>query len=209
MDGDAGMRAMMWGPANFTGMPPRRLMAEGAVLGVLGAGLVVGAGVAGLLTGHRTWGTGAAIVVTLALAVYLFFTNAGRVLVVAVAILGVALAWWVPDATADAVLAERGERRTVEVTAVHAHRYEGRDYVNYSCSVALPDGTPLETEAWPSCLSSSEPGDQLSMVFDPAGVVAPTDRILPDSALGAGARTAGVALLLAVVCFTAVVRSYP
>lgn len=97
----------------------------------------------------------------------------------------------------------------MEVTAVHPHRYEGRDYVNYSCSVRLPDGTPVTAEAWSTCLSSTEPGDRLSMVFDPAGVVAPTDRPLPGSALGAGARTGGIALLLAAVCFTAVVRSCP
>jgi hypothetical protein len=147
--------------------------------------------------------------VALGIAVYLFFTNAGRILLGVVAILGAVLAWWVPGAATEAYLAERGEARTVVVTAVHEHHYRGRDYVNYSCSVKLPDGTQVEAQAWRTCHLSTEPGDRLSMVFDPRGVVAPTDRLLPTSALAPGVGPSAVALLLAAVCFTAVVRSCP
>lgn len=39
---DLSYRALIWGPANFTGMPPRGLVLEGAVLGLGGSGLIVG-----------------------------------------------------------------------------------------------------------------------------------------------------------------------
>ncbi|MGW0827238.1 hypothetical protein [Streptomyces sp. NPDC002845] len=60
---------------------------EGTLLGLLAAGLIVGAAVAGVLTGHSAVGTGIGAVSALGVAAYLFFTNAGRVLLVAVALL--------------------------------------------------------------------------------------------------------------------------
>ncbi|MDT9686964.1 hypothetical protein Q5762_01090 [Streptomyces sp. P9(2023)] len=116
--------AFLWGPANFSGRPPARLVVEGVVVGVLTAGLVAGAAVTGVLTGFDTVGTVVGVVVGLAAAWYLFSTNAGRVLVGAVALLGGALAWWIPGQATQAVLAARGEDRTVVVTEVHVHRYE-------------------------------------------------------------------------------------
>ncbi|WP_328940603.1 hypothetical protein OG259_02185 [Streptomyces sp. NBC_00250] len=121
--------AFLWGPANFSGRPPTRLVVEGVVVGVATAGLVAGSAVTGVLTGFDTIGTVVGAVVALASAGHLFSTNAGRALVAAVALLGGALAWWIPGQTAQAVLAARGESRVVVVTEVHAHRYEGRNYV--------------------------------------------------------------------------------
>ncbi|MGW0827237.1 hypothetical protein [Streptomyces sp. NPDC002845] len=95
------------------------------------------------------------------------------------------------------------------VTEVDVHRYKGRDYVKNSCSVELPDGTPVMTEVWRSCGLSTEPGDRLTMVFDPQGTIAPTDRLLPGSAAEAAVRPAAAALLLAALCCIAVVRSQP
>ncbi|QOV36059.1 hypothetical protein IM697_39535 [Streptomyces ferrugineus] len=206
---DTSYRALMWGPANFTGPPPRRLIVEGIALGLGGAALIAGSGVAGVLTGHRLPALVAGIAVALAAAAYLFFTNAGRVLVAVVAVFGALLAWWVPQITEEAVLAERGVTRSVVVTEVDTHRYEGRDYVQNSCTVELADGTPVAAEAWRTCTLSTRPGDHLDMVFDPDGVVAPTDRSLPGSAAEAGWRPAAFALLLAAVCCVAVVRSQP
>ncbi|WP_435239542.1 hypothetical protein [Streptomyces sp. YPW6] len=179
------------------------------LLGLTTACLVTGAAVAGELTGHSALGTGVGVAVALACAVYLFFTNAGRVLLVGIALLGVALACWVPGQTAEAVLAARGEPRTVVVTEVHVHRYEGRDYVKNSCSVELLDGTPVAVEAWRSCGPAVRAGHRLTMAFDPEGVIDPTDRILPASAAAAGAGPAGAALALAVLCCVAVIRSQP
>ncbi|MFF4796576.1 hypothetical protein ACFY2M_44840 [Streptomyces sp. NPDC001276] len=206
---DTSYRAFMWGPANFAGLPPRRLLVEGAVLGLGTVALVVGSGVAGVLTGPRLPALVIGIIVALGAATYLFFTNAGRVLVAAVAVLGAVLSWWVPSATAEAVLAERGQTRTVVVTEVHTHRYKGRDYVKNSCTVEFLDGTAVHPLAWRACTLSTRPGDHLSMVFDPDGAVDPTDRLLPGSAAEAAWRPAGLALLLAAICCVAVVRSQP
>ncbi|MCZ4606908.1 hypothetical protein O3S80_24745 [Streptomyces sp. Lzd4kr] len=206
---DTSYRALMWGPANFIGMPPRRLLVEGVITGVGLSGLIAGSAVAGALTGHRLPALVAGIVIALGTAVYLFFTNAGRVLLVAVALLGAVLSWWAPRVTAEVVMTERGETRTVVVTEVHTHRYEGRDYVKNSCTVELPNGTPVEAEAWRTCTLSTKPGDHLSMVFAPKGVFEPTDHELPDSAVQAGWPPAGLALLLAGICCIAVVRSQP
>ncbi|MER6088536.1 hypothetical protein [Streptomyces bluensis] len=206
---DTGYRALMWGPARVTGMPPRRLLVEGVVLGAAVSGLITGSGVAGALTGHQTPALVAGIVIALGAAAYLFFTNAGRVLLVAVALLGAVLSWWVPRATVEAALAERGETRSVVVTEVHTHRYEGRNYVKNSCTVQLPDGTPVTAQAWRGCGLSTAPGDHLSMVFDPDGVFEPTDRVLPGSAMAVGWRPGALGLLLAGICCVAVVRSQP
>ena len=43
----AHLRSTVWGPAEFVGLPPRRLAVEGLVAGCVGAGLIVGATVAG------------------------------------------------------------------------------------------------------------------------------------------------------------------
>ncbi|MFE4800315.1 hypothetical protein ACFRFL_36155 [Streptomyces sp. NPDC056708] len=100
--------AFLWGPANFTGRPPARLVVEGVVVGVVTAGLVAGAAVTGVLAGFDMIGTVVGAVVALVSARYLFSTNAGRVLVGAVALLGGALALWIPGQTAQAVLAAHG-----------------------------------------------------------------------------------------------------
>ncbi|MGW8768008.1 hypothetical protein ACWGN5_36645, partial [Streptomyces sp. NPDC055815] len=201
--------AFLWGPANFSGRPPARLVVEGVVVGVVTAGLIGAAAATGVLTGFSTIGTVVGAVVALASAVYLFATNAGRALVAVVALSGGVLAWWIPGQTAQAVLAARGESRTVVVTAVHVHRYEGRNYVKNSCSVRLPDGAPVATEAWRSCGADAHPGQQLTMVFDPEGAVPPTDRVLPASAAAALAGPAAAGLALAALCCVAVIRSQP
>jgi hypothetical protein len=201
--------AFLWGPANFSGRPPTRLVLEGVVVGIVTAGLIAGAAVTGVLTGFDTVGSVVGVIVGLAAAWYLFSTNAGRVLVGAVAVLGGALAWWIPGQSAQAVLVARGVARTVVVTEVHVHRYEGRNYVKNSCSVRLPDGTPVPTEAWRSCGAAARPGQTLTMVFDPKDTVPPTDRILPATAAEALAGPAAASLALAALCCVAVIRSQP
>ncbi|MGW0731175.1 hypothetical protein [Streptomyces sp. NPDC002851] len=204
---DSGYRTLLWGPANFAGRPSRRLTVE--VLGVLAVSLVTGSGVIGELFGHPLPGTVAGIVVSLAAAAYLYFTNAGRVFVVGAVIVGAVLSWMVPRSTATAVLAARGESRTVVVTDVREHPYKGRDYSKNSCTVELLDGTPVETEAWRQCALSTRPGDTFAMVFDLDGVIAPTERRVPDSVFSGTWRTARLAVLLLGVCLVGVVRSQP
>ncbi|MET7575056.1 hypothetical protein ABZT04_42330 [Streptomyces sp. NPDC005492] len=36
------LRATVWGPAEFVGLPPRRLVAEGIFVGILGVGAITG-----------------------------------------------------------------------------------------------------------------------------------------------------------------------
>lgn len=201
--------ASLWGPANFSGRPPARLVVEAGIVGVVTAGSVAGAVVTGTLTGFDTVGTVAGVVVGLAAAWYLFSTNAGRALVCAVAVFGGVLAWWIPGQTAQAVLAARGESRTVVVTEVHVHRHEGRDYVKNSCSVRLLDGTPVATEAWRTCDATARPGRHLTMIFDPKDAVPPTDRPLPATAIEPVAGMAAATLALAALCCVAVIRSHP
>ncbi|WP_369147748.1 hypothetical protein [Streptomyces sp. R44] len=201
--------AFLWGPANFSGRPPGRLLAEGALVGLATAGVIAGAAVAGASTGFGVPGTVAGVVAALGSAAYLLATNAGRALVGAVALLGGFLAWWLPGQAAQAVLAARGVSRPVVVTEVHVHRYEGRDHVAYSCAVRLPDGTPVSAEAWRGCGAGVRPGRRLTMVFDPDGAVPPTDRVLPSSAAVGFAGPAAASLGLAALCGVAVVRSRP
>ncbi|WP_351228612.1 hypothetical protein [Streptomyces sp. NPDC002133] len=201
--------AFLLGPANFSGRPPVRLVVEGVVVGIVTAGLVAGAAVTGVLTGVDTVGTVVGVVVGLAAGWYLLSTNAGRVLAAAVALFGGALAWWIPGQTAQAVLAARGESRTVVVTEVHVHRYEGRNYVKNSCSVRLLDGSPVPTEAWRTCGATARTSQHLTMVFDPEDAVPPTDRILPATATEALAGPAAATLALAALCCVAVIRSQP
>ncbi|MCX4694805.1 hypothetical protein [Streptomyces sp. NBC_01408] len=201
--------AFLWGAANFSGRPPTRLVIEGVAVGVVTAGLIAGVVVTGTLTGFDTMGSVVGVIVGLAAAWYLFATNAGRVLVGAVALLGGALAWWIPGQTAQAVLAARGESRTVVVTEVHVHRYEGRDYVKNSCSVRRLDGTPVPTEAWRTCGATARQGHHLTMVFDPSDAVPPTDRILPATAAEALAGPAAATLALMALCCVTVIRAQP
>ncbi|WP_051844897.1 hypothetical protein [Streptomyces globisporus] len=201
--------AYLWGPANFSGRPPGRLVGEGVVVGLVTAGLIAGASVTGVSTGFPATGTAVGVVAALASAGYLFTTNAGRALVGAVALFGGFLAWWAPGHAAEAVLAARGVSRTVVVTEVHVHRHEGRDHVENSCSVRLPDGTPVRAEAWRTCGADARPGRHLGMVFDPEDAVPPTDRVLPATAVEGFAGPAAASLALAALCCVAVIRSQP
>lgn len=206
---DTSYRAMMWGPANFAGFPPRGLVIEGLLIGLLATGAVVGANVAGSFSDHVATGRISAAVVLAIVAIYLLRTNAGRVLVVLVLALGAALTWSTPRDTANAVLAERGQMRTVVVTDVIVQDYEGRDYTKNSCRVRRENGKPVTELAWSSCTLSTEPGDRLTMVFDPDGTFAPTDRFLPGSGFEAVRGLLIISLLSVATIFTAIVRSLP
>lgn len=206
---DTSYRAMMWGPANFRGTPPKGLVVEGLLIGFLATGAILGVNVAGAFSGHVIVGRLAAAVVLVILALYLLRTNAGRVLVFLVVALGVALTWFTPRDTADVVLAARGQARTVIVTDVIVHDYKGRDYTKNSCRVRREDGKPVKELAWRSCTLAAEPGDRLTMVFDPDGTFEATDRFLPDSMLQAVWRLFVISLISVATIFTAIVRSLP
>lgn len=103
----AHLRTSVWGPAEFFGAPPRRLVGEGLLAGVLGAAAITGTTLSGAWTGRSTLVGGEAGLVC-ALALALSVVGAGRALLGIVALLGMCLALQAPQAAAGAVLAERG-----------------------------------------------------------------------------------------------------
>ncbi|WP_234046446.1 hypothetical protein [Streptomyces adelaidensis] len=210
--GDSGVmahvRAAVWGPAEFVGLPPRWLLTEGVLVGILATGAIIGLGIAGVWTGRPSLAAGeGGLVIVAALAVYLLITEAGRALVGLVAVLGVCLALLTPPSLAGLVLVHRGEVRSVVVTSVEGGPVAGTEGGRYLCSVADRAGVPLSTRIWRGCERSTRPGDALDVVYDPDGVVPPrgvapgTDR---GPLLGAAALAAG----LVAGCVLAVVRSF-
>ena len=71
------LRTTVWGPAEFVGLPPRRLLAEGLFAGILTAGAIICVGAAGVWTGRPALVSGeAGLAVAVALGVYLLVTGA-------------------------------------------------------------------------------------------------------------------------------------
>lgn len=170
----AHMRSMVWGPAEFVGLPPRWLMVEGILAGTLGAGAIVGTTVVGVWTGRSSLANGeAGLACAVALVLYLLLVRAGRALVGIVAVIAACLALQAPQAAAGVLLAAEGRVQPVVVTSVEAGRAarDGRD--RYLCSVVDPDGAPLTVRIWRGCGRATRPGDALAVLYDPKGRVAP------------------------------------
>jgi type II secretory pathway pseudopilin PulG len=201
-----GVRAVLWGPAEYPGRPPVWLVREGVVVGLLGTLCVVGCAAVARLAGVPAARAGAGgVVCALALTLYLLVVRAGRVLVGAVAVLGVLLALLVPQVTADIVMAERGQRQEVVVTAVRSS-LSGHAGATGLCSFAHVDGVPLTGPVLRGCRSSTAAGDRVEVLFDPAGVLTPRAAGTFDAGRMAG--TVALALALPLLCLIAVVRSY-
>ncbi|MFB8777990.1 hypothetical protein [Streptomyces broussonetiae] len=201
--------ATVWGPAEFIGLPPWRLAAKGLVTGVLGAGLIVGCGIAGAWTGWPALGGGEAGLVAVAvLAVRLLALRAGRALIGIVVVLGVCLVAQTPQVAAGMVLAERGHTRSAVVVSVEHGDQTGAGEDRYLCSVTDRDGEPLGVRIWRGCGPSVRPGDALTVVYDPEGRVPPrgvTGEVTDWGAVRGLAVTSGG---LVVVSALAVVRSF-
>ncbi|MGW0820254.1 hypothetical protein [Streptomyces sp. NPDC002845] len=205
----AHLRATVWGPAEFVGLPPWRLAGKGLLTGALGAATIVGAAVAGAWTGVPALASGeAGLLCVAALALHLAVVRAGRALIGIVAVLGVALATQAPQVAAGVVLAERGQVQSVVVTSVEGGRLTptGRD--RYLCSVADRHGVPLGVRIWRGCGRGTQPGDALAVVYDPEG------RVPPRGVETGAARTkplrdlSATAAALAAGCALAVVRAF-
>ncbi|MDF3301726.1 hypothetical protein [Streptomyces tropicalis] len=203
----AHLRATVWGPAEFVGLPPRWLVVEGMLAGVAATSAIIGTAVVGALTGVPVLADGeAGLVCAAALGLYLSVVGAGRALVGVAALLGACLALQAPQAAAGVVLAERGQVRSVVVMSVEAPRAAGGgDHARYLCSVADRDGVLLGVRIWRGCDGSTRPGDALAVVLDPLGRVPPRGAT-PGPGPMRGPTPWGVALVGATV--TAVVRSY-
>ncbi|MFG2794713.1 hypothetical protein [Streptomyces sp. NPDC048419] len=170
----AHLRVMVWGPAEFVGLPPWWLVGEGILVGILGAGAIVATTLFGAWTGRPSLADGeAGLVCVGALALYLAFVGAERALVGIAALLGVCLALRVPQTAAGVVLAERGQVQSVVVTSVENGRATAGGHARYLCSVADADGTPLKVRIWRGCGQTTRPGDAFAVVYDPKGAIAP------------------------------------
>lgn len=205
----AHMRAAVWGPAEFVGLPPWRLVGEGLFIGALGAGAIVGAGGLGMWAGPPTLRSGeAGLAVACVLALYLFAIRAGRALVGVVALLGVCVALLTPQAAAGFVLAYRGQEQQVVVTSVESVDQAVGGRARYLCSVEGGDGVAVRARVWRGCRESTRPGDALAVVYDPLG------RVATRGVQGAHAEKRPLAKLAALVfalvagCTVAVVRSF-
>lgn len=182
-------------------------MAEAVFVACLGTVLVVGSGVFGALAEAPELRAGAAAVVcTLALALYLLIVRAGRVLIGAVVLTGLALSVLTPRVTAEIVLTERGLRQEVIVTAVHAKPSPAGGAPGLRCSYALEDGGPLAVPTRRGCPPTASAGDRIPVLFDPKGVLTP--RAAGAFRLGRFIGTVALALLLPLLCFITVMRSH-
>lgn len=205
----AHLRSTVWGPAEFVGLPPRWLVAEGLVAGCVGAAAIVGAAVAGAWYGVSGLADGeGGLVCAAALALYLCVARAGRALVGIVAVLGVCLALQAPQAAAGLVLAERGRVESVVVTSVEGGPGAVSGRGRYLCSVADRDGEPLEVRIWRGCGQATRPGDALAVVYDAKGRVLPRGVDAGVSPLGPLGDLGGWAAALIAGCVVAVARSY-
>ncbi len=90
------------------------------------------------------------------------------------------------------------------MSEVKAHVHESRNYTGYVCAGTLLDGTPVSEPIRKRCTATSEVGDRLAMIIDPAGQATPTEERVPP-ALDTVSRTTFHALLFAAAyCFAAV-----
>lgn len=203
------LRRVVWGPAEFVGLPPRWLVGEGLLAGTLGAGAIAGITFAGVWTGMPALADGeAGLVCAAALALYLALVGAGRALVGIVALLGVCLALQTPQAAAGVVLAERGRVQTVVVTSVEDGRGAAGGRGRYLCSVEDHDGVPLKVRIWRGCERTTRPGDVLAVVYDPRGRL-PSRGVEAGTGVPGSLRDlAGWVAALVGGCVVAVVRSF-
>ncbi|MET8567556.1 hypothetical protein [Streptomyces sp. NPDC004783] len=203
------LRATVWGPAEFAGLPPRQLVAEGVLIGTLSVGAVVGVTFVGAWTGMPVLANGeAGLVCAAAPLIHLVTVRAGRALVGIAAVLAVCLALHAPQAAAGVVLSARGQVQSGVVTSVEARPDHADPRGRYLCSVMARDGTLLRVRFWRGCGRNTRPGDALAVVSDPHGLVLPRGLGSPDGVRRALWELAGWAGALLATCVIAVVRSF-
>ncbi|MEU4167173.1 hypothetical protein AB0F46_09825 [Streptomyces sp. NPDC026665] len=184
-------------------------MGEGLLVGVLGAGSIVGAGVAGDRTGEPVLVSGeAGLVCAGILVLHLVRLRAGRALVGIVAALGVCLALQAPQAAADLVPVDGERVAPMVVTSVGGEGNGDAGRTRFRCSVVTRDGAPVKVRVLRGCGRTTRPGDVLAVVYDPEGRMPP--RALATGPVTTGPLRALAALAFALLagCVLAVVRSH-
>jgi hypothetical protein len=180
------------------------MVAEQLVVALDGSALVIGSSVVGVFAGSEALRSGATGVVC-ALALYLSIVRAGRMLVAAVTVTGLALAVLVPRVTAEVTINERGQREDVIVTAVQTQEApDGRS--TRRCSFARQDGDPIQVAVRRGCQATTTAGERITVLFDLQGVLTP--RAAGHLRIGRLTVTIMLALALPVLAFLAVARSY-
>ncbi|MFE0130997.1 hypothetical protein ACFWY6_05350 [Streptomyces sp. NPDC059037] len=198
------LRSVLWGPAEFIGIPGR-LLAEGLAVGGATAVVIVGSAFAVMWGGPRGLVTGElGLTVVAALVLYLMVLRAGRVLIGLVAVLGACLAFMAPDVAIGVVLQQRGRVEPARVASVQAEAEHGRSV----CSVTDIDAVPAGAEVWRGCAESIWVGETQPLVLHPPGR-APTPGVAtPGELRGAELRLAALSVLFVGGCTVAVVRSF-
>ncbi|MFC8086017.1 hypothetical protein [Streptomyces sp. NPDC057340] len=185
------------------------LIVEGLCAGVLGTGLITGAGFFGAWTGKSAFAAGdVGLMCALGLVLYLLLVRAGRAMVGIVAVLAVGLALHTPQIAAGLVLTARGQERSVVVTSVQANEGVPGARGRYFCLVENRDGAPSSARIWRGCTRSTRPGDALALVYDPKGLVPPRGVEGATSVTDVLRSLAGWVAGLVVACVVAVVRSF-
>ncbi|MFG2523521.1 hypothetical protein [Streptomyces sp. NPDC048527] len=208
----AHLRASLWGPAEFVGLPPRRLLAKGLLVGALGTSAVTGGVLLGMWAGPAALASGeAGLGATGAVAVYLTALRAGRILVALVVVIGVCLALFAPTVAGDVVLARRGKVQPVVVTSVDRDsRARPGGSRTWLCTVAVAPATgiPLKTRIRRGCGQTTEPGDALAVRYDPRGLAPTRGMPQPGEERKSLLQLAGLSAALIAGCALAVVRSF-
>ncbi|WP_020133833.1 hypothetical protein [Streptomyces sp. 351MFTsu5.1] len=203
------LRSTVWGPAEFVGLPPRRLTARAVLTGGAAVYAVVGCAVAGSWYGISWLADGEAGLLCVALLIlHLCVRRAGRALVGVAAVLGMCLVFQAPQAAVSLVLAERGRVESVVVTSVEGGSHAVSGHGRYLCSVADEDGVPLNVRIWRGCGQATRPGDAIAVVYDVKGRVPPRGVEASSSLLDPLRELGGWAAAFAVVSVVAVVRSH-
>ncbi|MFE6888065.1 hypothetical protein [Streptomyces sp. NPDC057694] len=198
------MRTILWGPAEFVGVP-RQLMIRGLLAGSMMVAATVGLGFAGMWRGPASLDTRElGLVVVAALVLYLMALRAGRILIGLVAVLGICLAFQAPDVAAGVALEQRGLVKSARVASVASPPGQGRRI----CSLADLEVDRAGIQVWRGCVASIAPGDILPVVYDPRGR-APVRGVGAQGELRrTELRLMGTAAGLVAACTVAVVRTF-
>ncbi|WP_407566019.1 hypothetical protein [Streptomyces sp. 184] len=149
----------------------------------------------------------AGIVLVLAFALSLLVIRVGRLFVIAVATVGIPVAALTPQLAGQLVLDNRGVQLSAEVAAVAPAADRPGKTTQY-CSVNEVPGSYAPVWIWRGCTSATTPGDQISVVYDPMGIVRP--RGIEETPFSRQVvKYIGSVFCFLAISYTAVMRSYP
>ncbi|WP_052770491.1 hypothetical protein [Streptomyces sp. CNQ-509] len=208
-DSTGRLRDMLVGPARYSGRrAPRWLRIQSAAFVFAATVVLVGLGAVSAYSPARPFRDGSAgIVFALTFAVSLLLIRAGRLFVVAVATVGIPVAVLTPQLAGHLVLEDRGVQLSAEVSAV-APAADLPGVSKPYCFVAQVPGSYAPVWIWRGCTSATTPGDEISVVYDPMGIVQP--RGIEETPFSWQlVKYTGAVICFLAVSYTAVMRSYP